>query len=79
MSDSDAGDSGAELAALYGALVIENYCGFAILALVLCEHFVTFPEEVQLFWKRKWTGASVLFLANRYVYLSSIILGDVNL
>ena len=30
------------------------------------DYTVTFPYEVQLFWRKKATGASLLFFANRY-------------
>ena len=33
------------------------------------DYTVTFAYEVQLFWRRKATGASLLFLANRYLTL----------
>lgn len=38
------------------------------------EYLVTFDREVELFWKRKFTGASVLFLLNRYLPLLTVIL-----
>ena len=36
-------------------------------ALVIYEYLVTFTTEVQLFWVRELTGASILFFINRYV------------
>ena len=33
------------------------------------EYLITVGAEVELFWRRKITGASVLFLANRYLVL----------
>ena len=38
-------------------------------ALLGYEYLVHLPQEVELFWKRKITGASVLFFANRYLSL----------
>ena len=35
--------------------------------LLLSEYLETFPEEVELFWSKKWTGANALFFMNRYV------------
>ena len=35
-------------------------------ALLLYEYLVTFDQEVELFWKRSFTGASALFFLNRY-------------
>ena len=40
---------------------------------VFFEYFITFGQEVDLFWRGKITGATVLFLANRY--LSMILFG----
>ena len=39
-------------------------------AFILCEYFIHLPREVEFFWKRKITGASVLFLSNRYISLA---------
>ncbi|RPD74202.1 hypothetical protein L226DRAFT_523556 [Lentinus tigrinus ALCF2SS1-7] len=50
-----------------GHRVTANRCGIAAFTLVLCEYFVHLPREVELFWKRTVTGASVLFLSNRYL------------
>ncbi|KAI0740442.1 hypothetical protein C8Q76DRAFT_567637, partial [Earliella scabrosa] len=38
-------------------------------ALLLSEYLVTFPDEVEFFWSKKWTGATALFFMNRYVSL----------
>ena len=38
--------------------------------LVLYEYCVTFTEEVELFWNNKVTGATVLFLGNRYMSMA---------
>ncbi len=37
--------------------------------LLLFEYALTLDREVAIFWKRKATGASVLFLSNRYISL----------
>ena len=34
------------------------------------EYLVTFLEEVNLFWRKPWTGASILFYMNRYTVLA---------
>ena len=33
------------------------------------EHLITFDTEVTLYWKKQFSGASVLFFANRYLTL----------
>ena len=38
-------------------------------AALVYDYAVTFPNEVQLFWRRKATGASLLFFVNRYLAL----------
>ena len=43
-------------------------------ALLAYEYIVAFGREVDLFWKRKLTMATVLFIANRYVPLAATIM-----
>ena len=38
-------------------------------ALLIFENALTLDREVSLFWKRKVTGASALFLSSRYITL----------
>lgn len=40
-------------------------------ALLAYEYIITFDQEVDLFWRRKKTGATVLFVATRYMALCS--------
>ncbi|KAI0745722.1 hypothetical protein C8Q76DRAFT_790063 [Earliella scabrosa] len=61
----------------FSGLTTTNYCGTAALALLLIEYFSTCLDEVDLFWRRKWTGASVLFFTNRYSSLIAYILNDI--
>ena len=43
-------------------------------ALVIYEYFITFGDEVKLFWAQpKITGAAALFFANRYATLSGVV------
>ena len=44
------------------------------IALLVYEFLITFGQEVQLFWKGKWSGATILFFLNRYITLSTFIL-----
>ena len=39
--------------------------------LVLYDHLLTLDSEVKYFWSGKVTGASALFIANRYLNLVS--------
>ena len=43
-------------------------------AFLFYEFLINFKLEVQLFWKRRWTGASALFFLNRYLALASYVL-----
>lgn len=43
-------------------------------ALIAYEHVITFHQEVTVMWKRKWTGATVLFMMNRYLLLVATLL-----
>ena len=42
----------------------------ALLVLIFFEHIITTDHEINLFWKRKFSGAVVLFLTNRYIVLA---------
>ncbi|KAI0675498.1 hypothetical protein C8Q78DRAFT_963789 [Trametes maxima] len=64
----------AEDIALFESFFINNCCGVVIPALLVYEYLITFDHEVDLFWRPRFTGASVLFLLNRYLPLITIIL-----
>ncbi|KAI0357304.1 hypothetical protein OH77DRAFT_152546 [Trametes cingulata] len=49
------------------AFVIEGYFSAAAAVLVVWHHLLTLNKEVSLFWRRKRSGACVLFFANRYL------------
>ncbi len=38
-------------------------------AFVVFDYLITFGQEVNLFWNRRFTGATLLFFVNRYVVL----------
>ncbi|RPD74201.1 hypothetical protein L226DRAFT_613587, partial [Lentinus tigrinus ALCF2SS1-7] len=62
-----------ELASIFDNLVINNRCGFAALTLLCSEYLAHFTQDVDLFWTREVTEASILFLSNRYLPLLSTI------
>ncbi|KAI0738541.1 hypothetical protein C8Q80DRAFT_1347753, partial [Daedaleopsis nitida] len=64
----------AELTALYNSLWIDSYCLLAGLTLFLYEFIILFGSEVEYFWRRRMTGASILFLLSRYLSLMYFIL-----
>ena len=46
----------------------------APLVLIFFEHVITIDLEIDLFWKRGFSGAADLFLANRYLILMESVL-----
>ncbi|KAI0338609.1 hypothetical protein BDW22DRAFT_689002 [Trametopsis cervina] len=46
----------------------------AIAALALYDYLLTFSQEIEMIWRRPLTGASVLFMLNRYLSLVLIFL-----
>lgn len=38
-----------------------------VTAIIACEYILTFRQEIDYFWKGKFTGASVLFFLTRYL------------
>ncbi|OJT04662.1 hypothetical protein TRAPUB_4598, partial [Trametes pubescens] len=49
------------------AMVVRAEVG--VVALLVYEYIITLDQELGLFWRRKKTGATVLFLSNRYITL----------
>ncbi len=43
---------------------------FASIAFIFYEYIITFTEEVELFWRRGSSGATFLFMTNRYLVLA---------
>lgn len=50
-------------------LAITRLTALYVLAMIVYEYLITFDQEVVLFWRRKPTGATVLFLIVRYLAL----------
>ena len=44
------------------------------LAFMLFDHAITLGQEIDLFWRRGWTGASAIFLLNRYLAVVNFVL-----
>ncbi|OSD00116.1 hypothetical protein PYCCODRAFT_1437671 [Trametes coccinea BRFM310] len=59
-------DEVAEIIAFYESVFVNTCCPIAVLAFLTYEYLITFDSEVGLFWRSKFTGASALFLTNRY-------------
>ena len=52
----------------------ENIHYLTSLDLIFFEYFLTFDQEVRLFWGKKLTGAVALFFANRYLPFIDMII-----
>ncbi|KAF4615904.1 hypothetical protein D9613_011367 [Agrocybe pediades] len=44
-----------------------KYFQIAAYVMMIYDHMLTFPEEVERIWKARFSGATVLFLINRYI------------
>ncbi|KAI0365133.1 hypothetical protein BV20DRAFT_973561 [Pilatotrama ljubarskyi] len=67
-------EEAAEIIASFTSYYVGNYCGFATIALFVYDSVITVDKEVGLFWRRKLTGASLLFFLNRYIFLAGSLL-----
>ncbi|KAJ3526724.1 hypothetical protein NM688_g8225 [Phlebia brevispora] len=63
----------AEIISAYQQNLVYNHSVNAALTVACYEFLATFRHEYELVWKRRWTGATWLFLANRYLTLANII------
>ncbi|KAJ8489003.1 hypothetical protein ONZ51_g3220 [Trametes cubensis] len=52
---------------------VDNICEVAGIALLTYDYLLTFSGEIQFVWSRKFSGATVVFVLNRYVTLFSKI------
>ncbi|PIL22981.1 hypothetical protein GSI_15678 [Ganoderma sinense ZZ0214-1] len=57
------------IVAIQESISTDHYCTLSALTLLLFEYALTLDREVAIFWRRRVTGASVLFLSNRYISL----------
>ncbi|KAH9855446.1 hypothetical protein C2E23DRAFT_901346 [Lenzites betulinus] len=70
MSDADAfGSTPAEVITSFATVEHAWWLQIGVIALLVYEYVITFGMEVGLFWRRKITGATILFLVIRYVAL----------
>ncbi|RPD56460.1 hypothetical protein L227DRAFT_614597 [Lentinus tigrinus ALCF2SS1-6] len=63
----------AALVAAYPHVIEEQMTYAAMGALVLYDQLLTFDRELRLVWRRKVTGATVLFVLNRYLLLARFL------
>ncbi|KAI0653342.1 hypothetical protein C8Q70DRAFT_927948 [Cubamyces menziesii] len=56
-----------EIVAAYPRLLTENYCIIASSALLWFDFALTLPTEYRRIWKRRFTGATIVYLFTRYI------------
>ncbi|RDX43900.1 hypothetical protein OH76DRAFT_1421720 [Lentinus brumalis] len=79
MSD-DPSAYAAEVISDFSSAYTSNYAGYASVAVVLYEDAITIGREVELFWGKRLTAASVLYFLNRYItmiFLLSDMFGSI--
>ncbi|KAJ3558742.1 hypothetical protein NM688_g742 [Phlebia brevispora] len=69
--------SNSAIVTAYRTELTDNRCIYAALALAAYEHIITFKYEHEFLWRRKWTAATWLFIANRYALLISIVIQSI--
>ncbi|KAF9466554.1 hypothetical protein BDZ94DRAFT_1306148 [Collybia nuda] len=55
-------------------LLVGKYFESACVTFLMYDHILTFSTEVERIWKQRMTGASMLFLINRYITPISVII-----
>ncbi|KAM5543409.1 hypothetical protein V8D89_002660 [Ganoderma adspersum] len=68
---------GPEVVANFDNFFTNNRCAFAALTLLAYEYVFNIHREVDLFWKRKLSGASALFFFARYTPVLAYTIADV--
>ncbi|CCM06021.1 uncharacterized protein FIBRA_08265 [Fibroporia radiculosa] len=51
----------------FNNMLLANFCTVAAMMLLLYDYILTFAQEIQCIWRRKFSGATVLFFLNRYL------------
>ncbi|KAM5536634.1 hypothetical protein V8D89_009729 [Ganoderma adspersum] len=57
-------------AAEFESLLIGNYCYVIVIALIFYECALTIKDEIQFFWWKKLTGATMLFWLNKWLIIA---------
>ncbi|THG96032.1 hypothetical protein EW026_g5719 [Hermanssonia centrifuga] len=65
--------SNAELAAAFQAELAENFSVYGMSALIAYEYIITVHQEIRMVWQRKWTLATWIFMANRYLMITMVV------
>ncbi|KAI0641341.1 hypothetical protein C8Q79DRAFT_1014296 [Trametes meyenii] len=73
MSSDDGESVAQEVLDSLSRLLVENYCIVASSVLLFVDWGMTFTDEVQRIWGRRFTGATAVFLLTRYVAVAERI------
>ncbi|KAF7800342.1 hypothetical protein EIP86_011592 [Pleurotus ostreatoroseus] len=58
--------------------LLEDWIVTGLVALVAFDYVITIDQEVNMVWKKKWTAATWLFMTNRYLLVSVMVLANVH-
>ncbi|KAI0695074.1 hypothetical protein C8T65DRAFT_758654 [Cerioporus squamosus] len=76
---SDADAAAAATIELYDSFYTGRYCDVAAAVVFIFDAFITFDRDVACFWNTKWTGASLLFFANKWISMLFYVIAFVEL
>jgi len=65
-----------ELLLLLQDVLSTHYANVAAVMILIYDHIITFPDEVELVWKGRWNLGKVLFIWNRYYYLVFLLVAQ---
>ncbi|KAI0630453.1 hypothetical protein C8Q77DRAFT_1160041 [Trametes polyzona] len=65
-SGADAGPGVAEIIDIYQSVFTVSSFQFCVVAFLLYDYLITLDREIELFWRRKFSGPSALFFFTRY-------------
>ncbi|THG99114.1 hypothetical protein EW026_g3159 [Hermanssonia centrifuga] len=64
----------AAVVAVVEEYLLESIIAASMFALTVYEYIITLQREVTWIWLRKWTLATWIFLANRYLTIAAVII-----
>ncbi|KAI0954871.1 hypothetical protein AcW1_006637 [Taiwanofungus camphoratus] len=63
-----------EIVSILDQILPQDYVLVAVATMVFFEYIITVPQEVELVWRRKVSGSTIMFLLNRYIVVAFSIL-----
>ncbi|KAI0719766.1 hypothetical protein C8T65DRAFT_736332 [Cerioporus squamosus] len=71
---SDADAAAAATIELFESFYTGNYCDVAAVVVFIFDALITFDRDVACFWNTEWTGASLLFFANKWISITLYVM-----